>query len=144
MELPEDIDINIKYPYKKILELIVFQTRVKNRVTEYFEDHRIKELSFREFMGLFLPPVSDEQITHDKFYLSIPMLNQRQFGPYMFDSALLALTEAQLGPAFRSEWSSRIYLLKLLELRHCPANKATLKKMKKPAKIVPFYKFVQY
>ncbi len=144
MESPGEINIDTKYSYKKILELIVFQTRVKNRVTEYFEDHRIKELSFRNFMDLFLPPASDAYRTREKFYLSIPILKQPQFGPYLFDSALLTLTEAQLGSSFRSEWSSRIYSLKLIELRYCPANKASLKKKKKPAKIIPMYKFVKY
>jgi len=135
MEPQHEFDIDIKYPYKKTLVWIGFQTRVGNRVEEYLADHKIEELTFRKLMDLFLPPVSDDYITREKFYLSIPILNQPQFGPYLFDSALLTMTEAKLGSAFRSEWSSRIYSLKLIELRYCPANKATLKKMKKPAKI---------
>lgn len=126
MESSHEINIDIKYPYKKILTWIGFKTKVGNRVEEYFEDHRVEELSFRKFMGLFLPPGSDQYKTKNKFYLSIPILKQPQFGPYLYDSALLTLSEAKLGKAFRLEWMSRIYSLKLLELRHCPANKAIL------------------
>jgi len=127
MEPPHGIDIDMKYPYKKILAWIGFKTKVRNRVEEYFEDRGIEELNFRKFMGLFLPPASDDYITRGKFYLSIPILKQPQFGPYLYDSALLTLSEAKLGKAFRLEWMSRIYSLKLLELRHCSANKTVLK-----------------
>jgi hypothetical protein len=141
---PNEINIDTEYQCKRVLDLIGFKSKVNNRVAEHFEDRSIKALSFRKFMDFFLPPASDDYRTREKFYLSIPILKQPQFGPYLFDSALLTMTEAQLGSAFRSEWSSRIYSLKLIELRYCPANKASLKKMKKPAKIIPMYKFVKY
>jgi hypothetical protein len=75
-------------------------------------------------MDLFLPPASKHHKTESEFCSSIPILNQPQFGIYLYDSALLTLTEAELGPAFTEEWMLRICSLKLHELRHCPANKA--------------------
>ena len=73
---------------------------------------------------MFLPPASKIHKSKYEFWVNIPILKQPQFGPYLYNSALLTLTEIELGAAFRAEWMLRIYSLKLHELRHCPANKA--------------------
>ena len=77
-------------------------------------------------MGLFLPTASNHHKSETEFWPNIPILRQPQFGIYLYDSALLTLTEADLGSAFRAEWVQRIYSLKLHELRHSPANKKRL------------------
>jgi hypothetical protein len=116
-------DIDVKLPHETLVDLIGFQTKPGNRIKTYLETYDLLELSLRDLMDLFLPPASDVYISEDDFWLSIPILRQPQFGPYLYDSALLSLTEAELGDVFRSEWMLRIYSLKLHELKHCPANK---------------------
>ncbi len=122
MAKSKSYDIDIKQPHEPLVDLIGFQTKPGNRIKTYLESHGMLELSLRDFMDLFLPPASNDFISEDDFWRSIPILKQPQFGPYLYDSALLSLTEAELGDAFRSEWMLRIYSLKLHELRHRPGN----------------------
>ena len=123
MATGKSYDIDIKQPYEPLVDLIGFQTKPGNRIKDYLKSHGMLELSLRDLMNLFLPPASlNTYISEDNFWRSIPILKQPQFGPYLYDSALLSLTEAELGDAFRSEWMLRIYSLKLHELRHRPAN----------------------
>jgi hypothetical protein len=68
-------------------------------------------------MDLFLPAAFSG-------YSNIPILRQPQFGKYCYQSALLTLCDAKLGTACRTEWASRIYALKVWELRRSPANRA--------------------
>lgn len=116
-------DIDEKWPYIKLVDLIGFRTKAGNRIKDYLKDHGIVELSIRELIDLFLPPASDNYKSEYEFWVSIPIRKQPQFGRYLYDSALLTLSEAKLGAAFRAEWMLRIYSLKLHELRNCPANK---------------------
>ncbi len=120
----ETNDIDVKWPSGKLVDSIAFRTKSGNRIKDYLNDHGIMELSLRELIDLFLPPELNIHKSEYEFWVSIPILRQSQFGPYLYDSALLTLTEAELGAAFRTEWMLRIYSLKLHELRHCPANKS--------------------
>ena len=117
-------NIDVKWPSEKLVDSIGFPTRAGNRIKDYLNDHEIESLNFRELMDLFLPPASKHHKTESEFWSSIPILNQPQFGIYLYDPELLTLTETELGPAFTEEWMLRICSLKLHELRHCPANKA--------------------
>lgn len=119
-------NIDVKLPSEKLVDSIGFQSRAGNRIKDYLKDHGIEELSFRDFMGMFLPKASNRHKSESEFWSNIPILRQPQFGIYLYDSALLTLTEAELGSAFRAEWMQRIYSLKLHELRHSPANKRRL------------------
>ncbi|MHC4458975.1 MAG: hypothetical protein ACYS0I_18190 [Planctomycetota bacterium] len=120
----ETNNIDVKWPSEELVDSIGFRARAGNRIKDYLRDNGIEGLSFRELMGLFLSPASNSHKSESEFWLNIPILRQPQFGIYLYDSALLTLTEAELGSAFRAEWMSRIYSLKLHELKHCPANKA--------------------
>ena len=119
----ETYDIDVKCSSEQLIDLIGFQTKAGNRIKDYLNDHGIMALSLRELIDLFLPPASNTHKSEYEFRVNIPILKQPQFGPYLYDSALLTLTEAELGAAFRAEWMLRIYSLKLHELKHCPANK---------------------
>ncbi len=116
-------DIDAKWPAATLVDLFCFRTKSRNRINDYLNDNGIAHLSLREFMDLFLPEGSDVYESKAKLYASIPILKQPQMGPYLYDSALLTITEIELGSAFRNEWMLRIYSLKTLELRSCPANK---------------------
>jgi len=120
----ETNNIDVKWPSEKLIHSIGFRVKAGNRIKDYLRDHGIEELTLRELMGLFLPPASNRHKSEREFWSNIPILSQPQFGIYLYDSALLTLSEAELGSAFRAEWMSRIYSLKLHELRHSPANKA--------------------
>ncbi|CAB1074840.1 hypothetical protein D1AOALGA4SA_2660 [Olavius algarvensis Delta 1 endosymbiont] len=122
--VPTKNDLDIKWPSEKLVDSIGFRTKAGNRIKDYLNDHSILELSLRELIDLFLPPASNSFKSEYEFWVDIPILKQPQFGPYLYDSALLTLTEAELGAAFRAEWMQRIYSLKLHELRHRPANKS--------------------
>ena len=117
-------NIDVKWPSEKLVDSIGFRTKAGNRIKDYLSDHGIVKLSLRELIDLFLPPTSNIHKSEYEFWVNIPILKQPQFGPYLYDSALLTLTEVELGAAFRAEWMLRIYSLKLHELRHRPANKA--------------------
>jgi hypothetical protein len=117
-------DIDVKWPSEKLVESIGFRTKAGNRIKDYLNDRGIVKLSLRELLDLFLPSPSNIFKSEYEFWVNIPILKQPQFGPYLYDSALLTLTEVELGEAFRAEWMLRIYSLKLHELRHCPANKS--------------------
>jgi hypothetical protein len=51
------------------------------------------------------------------------ILDQPQCGPYLHDSALLTLAEADLGPALRAAWAVRLERLKLYKRGERPTNK---------------------
>ncbi len=119
----ETNDIDVKWPSEKLVDSIGFQTKAGNRIKDYLNDHGIVKLSLKELIDLFLPPASNIHISEYEFWVNIPILKQPQFGPYLYDSALLTMTEVELGAAFRAEWMLRIYSLKLHELKHLPANK---------------------
>ena len=125
-------DLDTPWPVELLLDSIGFQTRVRGRVEDYLERKRIGSLSLRELMDLFLPvalepPFDDVAL----FWLSIPILRQAQFGPYLHDSALLTMTEAALSQEFKAEWAIRICRLTLYELRERPANKRLQRTAKK-------------
>lgn len=119
----ETCGIDVKWPSEELVDLIGFRTKAGNRIKDYLMDQGMAKMSLRELMDLFLPPASNAHKSEHEFWVSIPLLKQPQFGPYLYDLALLTLTEAELGEAFRAEWMLRIYSLKTHELRHCPANK---------------------
>ena len=117
-------NIDVKWPSEKLVDSITFRTKAGNRIKEYLINSGIVELSLRQFMDLFLPPASKSYKSEYDFWVNIPILKQPQFGSYLYDSALLRLTEIELCGAFKTEWMQRIYSLKLHELRHKPANKS--------------------
>jgi len=126
----ETNDIDERWPSENLVDSIGFRTKAGNRIKDYLNDHGIVKLSLRELIDLFLPPASNNHKSEYEFWVNIPILKQPQFGPYLYDSALLTMTEVELGVAFRAEWMLRIYSLKLHELRHLPANK----RFQQPAK----------
>jgi len=117
-------NIDVKWPSEKLVDSITFRTKAGNRIKEYLINSGIVELSLRRFMDLFLPPASKIYKSEYDFWVNIPILKQPQFGHYLYDSALLTLTEIELCGTFKTEWMQRIYSLKLHELRHKPANKS--------------------
>lgn len=119
----ETNDIDVRWPSEKLVDSTGFPTKAGNRIKDYLKDHGIVKLSLRELIDLFLPPASNIHKSEYAFWVNIPILKQPQFGPYLYDAALLTMTEVELGAAFRAEWMLRIYSLKLHELRHLPANK---------------------
>ena len=123
-------DIDAKWPSENLVDSIGFRTKAGNRIKDYLNDHGMVKLSLRELIDLFLPPASNIHKSEYELWVNIPILKQPQFGPYLYDSALLTMTEVELGAAFRAEWMLRIYSLKLHELRHLPANK----RFKQPTK----------
>ena len=130
-------DIDVKWPSEELVDSIGFQIKAGNRIKEFLKEHRIEEITLRGLSDLFLPSSSKEYKTEDEFWISIPILRQSQFGPYLYDSALLTLTESDLCTTFRTEWMLRIYSLKLHELRNKPANKR-LKQAVKAAAAEPW------
>jgi hypothetical protein len=109
-------DLDVRWPARALLEALAFETRVGGRVADYMKTRGIEALSLRELMDWFLPPLSEPLLDFDDFWRHIPMLDQPQFGPYLHDSALVTLTDADLGSAFRAEWAARLDRLKLYEL----------------------------
>ena len=130
--IPATNDIDVKWPSENLVESIGFRTKAGNRIKDYLNDRGVVKLSLRKFIDLFLPPASNIYKSEYEFWVNIPILKQSQFGPYLYDSALLTLTEAELGVAFKAEWMQRIYSLKLHELRHRPANKALERDRERP------------
>jgi len=116
-------DIDVKWPSEELVDSIGFQTKAGNRIKDFLKEHGIEEITLRGFIDLFLPPLSKEYKTKDEFWISIPIMRQSQFGPYLYDSALLTLTESDVCTAFQTEWILRIFSLQLHELRNKPANK---------------------
>ena len=117
-------DIDVKWPAEMVVDYIGFQTKAGNRIKDYLNQQGYLKISLRELMSLLLPPASCTYRSDEDFWRSIPIFRQPQFGPYLYDSALLTLTEGDFGAAFKAEWMKRIYSLKLHELRHLPANKS--------------------
>ena len=109
-------DLDVRWPAGWLLDALGFETRVRGRLAEYMEQRGVASLSLRELIDLFLPPLSEPFLDVSDFWRHIPVLDQPQFGPYLYDSALVTLTDADLGPAFQSEWAARLDRLKLYEL----------------------------
>ena len=119
----ETNDIDMRWPSTKLVDTIGFRTKAGNRIIDYLNRKGIREISLSAFMDLFLPTASNTFKSNSEFWGCIPIFKQPQFGPYLYDTALLTLTEVDMGDAFRAEWMLRIYSLKLHELRNKPANK---------------------
>jgi hypothetical protein len=109
-------DLDVRWPAGWLLDALGFETRVRGRLAEYMEQRGMASLSLRELIDLFLPPLSEPCLDVSDFWRHIPVLDQPQFGPYLHDSALVTLTDADLGPAFQSEWAARLDWLKFYEL----------------------------
>jgi hypothetical protein len=109
-------DLDVRWPARPLLEALAFETRVRGRVADYMETRGVEALSLRELMDGFLPPLSEPFFDFDDFWRHIPMRDQPQFGPYLHDSALVTLTDADLGSAFRAEWAACLDRLKLYEI----------------------------
>jgi hypothetical protein len=109
-------DLDVRWPAGWLLDALGFETRVRGRLAEYMEQRGVASLSLRELIDLFLPPLSEPFLDFSDFWRHIPVLDQPQFGPYLHDSALVTLTDADLGPAFQSEWAARLDRLKLYGL----------------------------
>lgn len=125
-------DLDRPWPVTLLLNAIGFPSRVRGRVEEYLEGKKIRNLSLREFMDLFLPAATEPPLDEvDQFWMSIPILRQPQFGPYLHDSALLTMTEAAMSQGFKIEWAMRICRLMLYELRERPANERLQRTEKK-------------
>jgi len=76
-------DIDVKWPSEELVDSIGFRTKSGNRIKDYLNDHGIRELSLRELIDLFLPPELNIHKSQYEFWVSIPILRQSQFGPYM-------------------------------------------------------------
>jgi len=118
------IKMNTTYlPATLLLDAIGFEKRVKNRIEEYLTSNHIVSLSILQLMDLFLPqhqePIREYSYRHD---FETPIMDQPQFGTYLFDSALLSITEAPMCKEARVEWALRLYPLMLLELKNRPTN----------------------
>ena len=86
---------------------------------------------------MFLPPLSEPFLDFGDFWRHIPVLDQPQFGPYLHDSALVTLTDADLGTAFQSEWAARLDRLKLYELgRSVPTPASTQRESAKERLVI--------
>jgi hypothetical protein len=106
--------------------------RVRGRVEDYLQTKGVWSLSLRELMDLFLPAALEPPFDDVAFFwLSIPILRQDQFGPYLHDSALLTMTEAAMSQEFKAEWAMRICRMTLYELREKHANKRFQRTAKK-------------
>ncbi len=117
-------DLDKPWPATILLDAIGFLPRVRGRVEDYLERQNIQSLSLRELMDLFLPAALDPPFDEvAQFWMSIPILRQPQFGPYLHDSALLTMTETSMSEEFKIEWAMRICRMMLYELRRRPANK---------------------
>ena len=112
-----------RWPSRPLLDALGFQTKVRGRVEDYMEQRGIEALSLRELMDLFLPPPSEPLLDFTDLWRRIPLLDQPPCGPYLHDSALLTLAEADLGPALRAAWAVRLDRLKLYKLGERPAHK---------------------
>jgi hypothetical protein len=118
------IKMNTTYlPATLLLDAIGFEKRVKNRIEEYLTSNHIVSLSILQLMDLFLPqhqePIREYSYRYD---FETPIRDQPQFGTYLFDSALLSITEAPMCRDSRVEWALRLYPLMLLELKNRPTN----------------------
>lgn len=118
------IKINTIYlPATLLLDAIGFEKRVKNRIEEYLTRKHIVSLSIYQLMDLFLPQYKEPIREYSYWYdFEIPLMEQPQFGPYLYDSALLSITEASMCKESRREWALRLYPLMLLELKRRPTN----------------------
>lgn len=112
-------DVDVRWPARELLDALALKTKVRRRVGDYLQARHIETLSLRGLMDIFLPaadaPVADLRDLWEK----TPIFDQPQFGWMLHDQALLALTETDLGPAYRTEWALRMCKLMLHELRVC-------------------------
>ena len=109
-------ELDVRWPSRELIDALGFETKVRGRLVTYLEQRGMAALSLRALMDLFLPPLSEPLLDFSDLWRRIPMLDQPQFGPILHDSALVALTEADLGSAYRAEWAARLDRLKVYEL----------------------------
>lgn len=107
-------DLDVRWPSRQLIDALGFETKVRGRVEDYLAQRGIESL--RELMDLFLPPLSEPLLDFSDLWQRIPIRDQPQFGSILHDLALLTLTEAGLGSAFRAEWAARLDRLTLYEL----------------------------
>ena len=114
--IDDPAELDRPLPADELLDAVGFKPRVHGRVAEYLKSHGMATLSPKQLMDLFLPALFSGG------YSDIPILQQPQFGKYLYRSALLSLCDAKLGKSFQGVWAARIYFLKVYELRRDPAN----------------------
>ena len=96
-------DLDMRWPVAELVEALGFGTRVRHRVRDYLQARHIETLSLRELMDLFLPSADAPVTDLRDLWAKTPIFDQPRFGWMLHDHALLALTEADLGPAYRTE-----------------------------------------
>jgi hypothetical protein len=109
-------ELDGRWPSRELIDALGFETKVRGRVANYLDQRGMAALSLRELMDLFLPPLSEPLLDFSDLWRRIPMLDQPQFGSILHDLAWVALTEADLGSAYRAEWAARLDRLKVYEL----------------------------
>ena len=62
-------NIDVKWPSEELVDSIGFRARAGNRIKDYLRDNGIEGLSFRELMGLFLPPASNSHKSENEFWI---------------------------------------------------------------------------
>jgi len=102
-------DIEFQWPARQLLEAVGFETKVRTRVLNLLKTRGMETLSLRGLMDLILPLTAGAPKSAEAIWGFPPIMKQPQFGPILYNSALLTLTEADLGPAFRAEWALRVY-----------------------------------
>jgi len=110
-------DIDLPWPAGALLDAIGFNTRVRGRVEAYLKAQGIERLSLRELMDLFLPSADAPVTDLRDLWAKTPIFDQPRFSWMLHDYALLALTEADFGSAYRTEWALRMCKLMLHQLR---------------------------
>jgi hypothetical protein len=124
-------DLDQLWPAQRLLEAVGFIPRVNGRVEDYLKRNNVQSLSLRKLMDLFLPAADEPPFDEvERFWMNIPILRQPQFGPYLHDSALLTMTEADMSQEFKTEWAMRICRMTLYDLRKKPANKRLQRSLK--------------
>lgn len=102
-------DLDMRWPVADLVDAIGFETRVRHRVRDYLEARHIETLSLRGLMDLIVPASVGGSTSRAACWGYPPILDQPQFGWLLYVSALLRLTGADLGLAFRTELALRVY-----------------------------------
>lgn len=110
-------DLDVRWAVMELLDAVGFPRKVRGRVEDYLRARALATLSLRELMDLFLPPADAPVTDLRDLWAKTPMFDQPRFSWILHDYALLALTEADFGSAYRTEWALRMCKLMLHELR---------------------------
>ncbi len=102
-------DLDIRWPAGELVETIGFETRVRHRVRGYLKARHLDTVSLRGLMDLIVPASAGGSTSRAACWGYPPILHQPQFGWLLYISALLTLTGADLGLAFRTELALRVY-----------------------------------